>query len=422
MQLKSFGALLIFGGALLFSGIVAPPILAQKTLADALAGLKPQSGDAGLLLGFDTDSSENAEGYGQFYDYSKPAASVTATNKTLFIARRSDKIALAANLDYIACPQKNGFVYLGQTRYFEPTPRVKNPDFDDSNIKPFGFDYTRVWQTASRAEIPIVQTRVRAQIKSEIDRDFRRSKDKEFQQNITDYEKLSFVGDGFYMKTGFWSQITGGAAFFDAYDKAKTVFLTTQKFSIRLQDYYSKAEIIKYYRQNLVDAYSFDNKLTDDEKAGRVEDLQTKLDGKPVWGWGTPAAEKTSDGVSVPSFRLSRVAGKTVIEGFFMMEGNSHRSFHETFNLSAARKPLVNYDNPSVDFAAFKAIYPQMVDVFVSPNQNTIIVLTDAEIIGIDVATQKEIFKQAHNLKFNKVIMIDWATGNFVGKWANELK
>src|SRR5262249_6124690 len=153
--------------------------------------------------------------------YQEPDLKKIIPNKTLFIARKGNKVKVAAKLDVIASPQKNGFVYLGQVRYFEPKTRVKNPDLEDldkdSRVQIFGFYYTRIWQTRAKKQLAAATARTWRATKAEIDAEFRKSEEKEELQNITDYEKLSFVSDGFYIKEGFWSQITGGVAFFQAH-------------------------------------------------------------------------------------------------------------------------------------------------------------------------------------------------------------
>lgn len=386
------------------AGSTAQTVVAENALqvqeskfAKALTGLEPKGGDCGLLLGFDTDVSNNASGYEQFYDYHGPDLKKTIPNKTLFITRKGNKVKVAAKLDYIASPQKDGFVYLGQVRYFEPKPRVKNPDFEslekDFRVKLFGFNYTRIWQTRAKNQIAAATARTLEATKAEIDEEFRKSKEKEWLQNITDYEKLSFVGDGFYIKEGFWSQVTGGPAFFQAHTKNKVVPLRNDRVSGKLKSLYAAQRIEEAF--NKVKEQFGEDRWGSDEKIGYVENS---------------------------TYTLARFKANTHLVGLILVDGNAHRSFHADADFGITPKSLVRYNNPKIDFAAFKQADENVIDVFVSPNQNTVFVLTKTEIIGLDVKTKNEIFRQKHDLQFNKIVMVEWATSDFVSKWEKELK
>ncbi len=128
----------------------------QPSLEDSLSSLRPKQGRSALLLGFDTDKSDDAKGYSQFYDDFEKQSKKEPTNKTLLIVRDGDHLRIASSLDFIASPQTNGWLFLGQARYFEPKPRDKNEHLDEmeakGSLKNFGFDYTRVWVAPENGE------------------------------------------------------------------------------------------------------------------------------------------------------------------------------------------------------------------------------------------------------------------------------
>ncbi|MEM9005403.1 MAG: hypothetical protein AAGE59_18000 [Cyanobacteria bacterium P01_F01_bin.86] len=349
-----------------------------------LAGLQPQTGNAGLLISFDTDTGQNSQGYDQFYDFTQPAQAVN-TNKTLYLTRVDDTIHLAAELEYIASPQTERFIYAGQVRYLE-APRT-----EDCFAMPciVGFDYSRIWTADSKLAIQAAKDEAIAQIKDSVDADFAaRGADA---QNVTDYEKVSFITDGFYVTEGFWSQTTGGAAWFQAYEKSSVVALSNREIPTHLRELYSPEQIASGF-QPVRDMFG------DRRWLGEVIDY-----------------------VNNSLYTLARVRGNTHVLGLIEVDGNAHRRFHASANMGIAPESIIAYDNPPLDFDQFQNLYPAMIDLFVSPNENTVFVLTDEAIVGIDVFSKQEIFRENHNLSFNKVVMVEWATGRFVTRWQQEL-
>ena len=369
-------------------------------LNDALKNLQPKEGDSGLLLAFDTDISQDRLSYSQFYDAGKEFIDKNATNKTIYLIRKDNKIKLASKLSFIASPQKDGFLYLGMARYFEPKPRDKNKNLDrlekeDKNgFKNFGFDYTRIWRTNSKSKISQSKKAVIKETKNKIDTEHQKLKleDREYHRNITDYRKISFVSDGFYTIEGYYSLIHGGAAWFEGRDKIGIVSVSKEKISPKLKDYFTKTEIERGFKDIKEEFGEY--RWTFSERIGYFKNS---------------------------TFNFVRHKAKTHLLGLITIDGNAHRSFYAKADFGQAPKKFISYDNPNIDFEKFTKIYPTTIDVFVSPNQNTVFVLTDKKIIGIDVISKKEIYSQVHNLKFNKVIMVEWALNDFVKKWEKEL-
>ncbi len=377
-----------------------------------LSTLRPTPGNCGLLLGFDTDVSKDADSYAQFYDYTSKQSTKPATNRTIFLTRIFGKVAVSAELDFIASPQKNGFIFLGQSRYFEPKPRVHNAylsEFErpDSTTKLFGYDYTRIWRTTRISNVAAASRNTYDRTKSEIDLRFRRAKEKEWEQNITDYQKIGYVGNGFYVRDGFWSQITGGASFFNAVELSEIVSLTNVRVSENLDSWYSRKHIVEVFRS----AFNKNHRNGKDAKYNDEDALWTE--------WKERLQGRFDE---TPTFTLERMKGQTHLIGRLLVPGNAERSFMATADFGNAPKKLITYDNPSLDFGALKQLYPGLIDYFVSPNQNTVFLLTDKELIGIDVESRSEIFRETHAIEFNKVVMVDWSVGGYVGRWARVLK
>ncbi|MEM8640605.1 MAG: hypothetical protein AAGG51_17575 [Cyanobacteria bacterium P01_G01_bin.54] len=357
---------------------------AQRDFLEEIRQLTPEAGDSGLLLGFDTDVSQNREGYGQFYDFREPDFPELPTNQTLYLTRIGNQVEIAEKLDYIASPQSTGFVYVGQVRYWEP-PRVDCLYLPNGECL-IGFDYSRLWLTGSRSSIDAVREQTRNEIRNFINSEFRRVGAES--QDITEYEKISFITDGFYVLKGFHSRITGGAAFFQASTKSLVVPLQDSGITSALNDLYEPNEI--------------------DEAFGQPELLR----------WHEGVADVSEEA----TFTLARSQGQTQILGLIETDGNAHRSFHDAFLMGRAIDKFEIYDNPSLNFEAFKRVYPEIIDFFISPNQNTVIILSKTELIVFDVQTETEVFRAEHNLTFNKVVMVEWAIGEFVSKWKRVLR
>ena len=83
---------------------------------------------------------------------------------------------------------------------------------------------------------------------------------------------------------------------------------------------------------------------------------------------------------------------------------------------------LPNYSDFPLQFADFTKINPMVVDVTVSPTHDLVFVyLADGTLIGINVTTKREIYRQKLS-ETDKVVMLEWATGIYTDIWKNELK
>ncbi len=259
-------------------------------------------------------------------------------------------------------------------------------------------------------KIPTVKRNLIDRTRSEIDREYRKLKkdDREYHRNISDYKKIGWVSDGFYIADGYWSLIHGGAAWFEASENSRVVNLGGARISGKLSDWVPKKRIIETYKSD------FDiNRRNDPEM--KVNDMDA------IWKMWLVSLTNNYPG-RTPTFTLERQTARTTLQGRALVDGNTHRSFMLTADFGDAPKKLARYDNPPIDFEKFKQIYPALLDVYVSPNQNTVIVMTDKEFIGIDVESNREISRIQHNLTFNKVIMVEWATGEHVAKWIKTLE
>ncbi|HMT06360.1 MAG TPA: hypothetical protein PKA82_00035 [Pyrinomonadaceae bacterium] len=358
--------------------------------------------------------SDDAESYTQYYDHFEKLSQKSPTNKTLLLLRDRNDLVVASSLDYIASPQSNGWLYLGQARYFEPKPRDRNEELDkkeqDGWLKNFGFDYSRIWVTDIPAKIPAVQSSLVRKTKLKIDKEYKSLPvdEREYHRNITDYEKISWVSDGYYIIDGYWSLIFGGAAWFQARENSRLVALSSSRLSGNLLNWVSKERAVAGFAEYFKTEY---------------DDCNKKNGSKYDCIWKHWQSDLNQNHPSEPaSINVLRSGGQTKLMGNVLVDGNRYRSFLEKADFGQIPKALASYDNPKIDFEKFKALYPELIDVFVSPNQNMVILLTKNEFVLIDVLTRSEQSRTKHNILFNKVVMVEWATNAHVDRWRNTLK
>lgn len=374
---------------------------------------KPRPGRSALLLAFDTDDSDDAESYSQYYDHFEKQSEKKPTNKTILFVRDGTHVRLGAELDFVASPQANGWLYLGQARYFEPKPRDRNEHLDrleeEGSIRNFAFDYSRVWTTGDRQKIATVKNTLINRTKGKIDAEYNTlpRDEREYDRNISDYEKIGWVSGGYYIADGYWSLIHGGAAWFEANENSRLVNIANGRLSGRLSHWYSKKEIIDRY----ADDFNLNHRNSPDAKYNHMESIWQQ--------WKESISGRDKD--RIPTFTLARSKGRTSLIGRALVDGNTHRSFLLEVYFGPAPRKLARYDNPDFDFDKLSEAYPNLIDVFISPTQDTAFLLTDTEMIAIDIPSANELYRTLLKVKFNKVIMVEWATGRHVDQWQTEL-
>ncbi len=375
--------------------------------------LEPTPGKSALLLGFDTDESGDSDSYAQYYDDFEKLSEKKPTNRTRLFVREGEKVEVAAELDFIASPQTKGWLFLGQARYFEPKPRDKNEHLDGleqkGDLKNFGFDYSRIWVAADASKIISATESLIRKTKSEIDKEYKKLNrdEREYHRNITDYEKIGWISDGYFIEDGYWSLVHGGAAWFEARENSRLVSLAGQLFSGDLDKWYSRKEIVDRYAEYFKIDYQDCSGLKSNNS-------------NCVWNkWRTNLSRNHAD--EMPTFTIERRSARTRLIGRVLVDGNTHRSFLQTADFGPAPSKLAKYDNPDLDFKEAELLFPTLIDVFISPNQDTAFFLTAKEMIAIDTTSGKEIYRRNHGLSFNKVIMVEWAVGPHVERWRKTL-
>lgn len=367
----------------------------KSKFAPAIKQLAPRSNaPVGLLLGFDTDTTQNAQSYQRFFDDSQSIATSDEdfpTNRTLLFSRHDEEVKRSADLNCLASPQEDGFLFLGLVTYREKA-KVQDEwyqQLQQQARKEWPFEYTGIWMSDSYKNLGEAVYQQISKLKDTLNTRYALDS----LQFITDYEKPSYVLPGLMISEGYYTLIHGGASWFNAYEYNKHYLLGKKRFHPKLEKW-ATPERIRSASVKLKEEYG----------------EQRQWSGTPI------------DYIYDPTFTLARINGRVHLIGLLNMDANSSRTFLASFDVGPAPSTLVSRNSFPLKFSEFKRIDPDLIDVFIAPNYSTIFVLTKAWIYAIDVATKRELYRERHDLSFNKVVMVEWATGDYVNKWEETLQ
>lgn len=121
---------------------------------------------------------------------------------------------------------------------------------------------------------------------------------------------------------------------------------------------------------------------------------------------------------------LVRKNGYWILKGRVNYKQNSEELFND-FNIKAIPpKEMVNYDEQVVPWDAVRLIVPDAIDVFSSPNNEFIVVITSSHLIVYYLEDGNIINNPAARIKLPyeySVIMSQWAIGRYSNIWQNEI-
>jgi hypothetical protein len=346
-----------------------------------------------LLLAFDTDSSLNRMGYNKFYDHDVAEffPQSQCRYQTLMWTRSADSVRLAASLPIVACPRKRGFLYAGFAGYSKAPHPGKPEEWCGQHCPPAFADCSDVWQASNAQEIG--QAIADRQLKLASGTCGTTDKDG---SNITEDWRISFVTPRVLAQQSFTAAITGGAAYFRAAE----------------DDFESNPETGSVmHLSGLIPANTVNRVF---RSYFHQHDLNVT--------WGMPEEYLDQlDFAQYAGFTLEDVGGAIHLIGLHSAAGNGDREFLSNVDLGLAPSSLVSYPDSGLDFSRFKQIDPQTMAVFTSPDRGTVFVLTASRIIVLDVRTKHELFNSSHDLRFNKIIMAEWAEGENTARWETQL-
>lgn len=121
---------------------------------------------------------------------------------------------------------------------------------------------------------------------------------------------------------------------------------------------------------------------------------------------------------------LVRKNGYWIMKGRVNYKQNSEELYRD-FNIRVIPpKEMVNYDEQIIPWDAVRLIVPDVVDVFSSPNNEFIVVITSSHLVVYYLEDGVIINNPAARIKLpydSSIIMSEWAVGRYANIWENEI-
>jgi hypothetical protein len=319
-----------------------------------------------------------------------------------------------AEMNYISVPLSKGFVYLGSDIMDASNPcNLKGAEEGTDTQSNYS---ENIWKEASLKDVHVPEVAKKPELTKE---DIPDCDD----ENYWFRELIQYIGSGFYIRrqaNGFQFVGGNGRGFTENADIAP---LEEKKMSYLLKDYLGAAELQKV-SQKLAAQFKADFISEDDEAEVRKT---------------CEAAAVEASQPNVISFELERKNGLTQLiarsdSTLDCVNAQGATNLADEYSktpIGPAPKSLIQYNSFPLDYAQLQKLEPKLKDAFVSPNQNILFLLTDKEVIGVDVVSGKEMFRNSPSALQQKdeyggvadagVVMVEWATGDAVNRWTNAI-
>ena len=334
----------------------------------ALHKLNPKEGRVGLLLGMNTKDGV----------------------KTYWINYAKDSANLVAELDYLAVPEQGGFRYIDRVRHVAYS-------FCESSSCQHSYSLVNHFNSLNR--LFLERERVLAGLKTAVVQDDR------CMATLKD-EEVNFVGNGFMQvrhKISQWGCVDESPNTYDS------TFYHVQPFDNR-----RSANLKSYYPQEEVE-------IAYEEIFNTVQNSSTEnLDPSQIIG--------QKSGIT---FRVVREKGKVMLYAQTLHPflnpkpygGKNYRNGE--YHMGEVPKQLLNSNSNyfPLDYKIFEGYVGDLEDVFVSPLDNVVFILTKNELRAVNHTGESVIFSlPIEKENEEKVVMVEWAVGGQVEQWTSTLK
>lgn len=169
--------------------------------------------------------------------------------------------------------------------------------------------------------------------------------------------------------------------------------------------------------------YAIDNLA--DKEAIKLSDLIGQT-GKDIFT-DSARSSMTIDSNIVPNeenIGLARKNGYWIMKGRVNYSQNNEEVYND-FNIRVIPpKEMVNYDEQIIPWDAIRLIVPDLIDVFSSPNNEFIVVITSSHLVVYYLEDGDIINNPVARIKLpydSSVIMSEWAVGRYANIWENEI-
>ncbi|MCR1935210.1 hypothetical protein NSA27_11105 [Clostridium tepidum] len=122
------------------------------------------------------------------------------------------------------------------------------------------------------------------------------------------------------------------------------------------------------------------------------------------------------------SFFLSRRNGHWILRG--RLNGIEDKEEYINFNINIEiPKKILNYDDLQLSWNSVKSKIPNALDAYTSPNKDIAIITTEKELFVYTIDNGKLSNKAIYKMDLDKetVVMAEWATADYVKKWADSI-
>lgn len=116
--------------------------------------------------------------------------------------------------------------------------------------------------------------------------------------------------------------------------------------------------------------------------------------------------------------------------GYWIMKGRinykqNDEELYKDFNIKAIPpKEMVSYDEQTIPWDAIRLIVPDVIDVFSSPNNEFVVVMTSSHLVVYYIEDGDIVNNPVARIKLpydSSIIMSEWAVGRYANIWQNEI-
>jgi hypothetical protein len=335
--------------------------------------------DSVLLLGLHVEA---IEGYGpMFSKQGRPRTDRAAGYRTLVLHITQGSVRLASELPYLAIPQRNGFLYLG-----EASARLElEPTADSERDTPSFYDATALWRTTQRGSISTAEQRLL------------RALERGGAAGAEDTTQVVYATSKVLCVSRTTSSWTGGALAFEAQQVLELSTPAGSPLRWPLSRFADRAQLEQFMRDVLADY--------------RQDDEPLRLDQPYNAFWATIDFRKD------PRVCLEHRDGRLWVDGTVLLPGNSARSFTAAAPVRPAPPAFGGMAEPA-NLDEAKRSVPGALDAVASLTPSIWLVQERAALVAVHTGTRKQLLRLPVN---GRIVMAEGARGAAVSRWLKAL-
>lgn len=354
-------------------------LLAAVGVLGGSAAHAEEARDSVLLLGLHTES---IEGYSPMFSAEgEPQTNLRPGYRTLVLHITPTGVRLASELPYLAVPQAQGFLYLGEAS----VSRELAPAADADPETPHFYDAKALWRTPQRAAIPKAQ------------RELRKTLERAAAAGTEETSQVAYVTSKVLCVSHTSSAWTGGALAFTAQQSLSLFTPAGAALTWPLARFAERPQLEQFMHDAL---------------KGYRDDAEPVLLDEPYNAFWAVVDFRTDTGVC-----LDHHDGQLWLDGTVLLPGNSARSFTVAARVRPAPTALGGLAE-TANLEQAKQILPSALDVIASLTPNVWLVREPAALVAVNTATRQELLRLPRS---GRVVMTEGARGGAVARWLKAL-